>query len=257
MYIPDISLTTKEAFSRPIKHFSVPFAAPGHGFITPFWSLTYEIVFYLLAPFLLRKVNMYAALSALLFLFNFIWPEKIWELNLPLYIYGFLFVFNIYFALGVFVYKYLGRVGTVFDNIPKAGLLFIISTLVVIMYAVNFYFKTETVYSFLPSALLGVVLIGYFLKYQVRIKWLMGVGRFSYTLYITHLASVFLYLGVYWLIFQPKVPYILNYFVWMPAVFFALAIAYLQYWLVEKRTKSILNMLRRKNTIPQRQTVSA
>jgi peptidoglycan/LPS O-acetylase OafA/YrhL len=253
LYVPDLTLTTKEAFAQPQGHFSVPFAAPGHGFITPFWSLTYEIIFYLLAPFLLRKINWYAGISLVLFLINFIFPESVWKLNIPLYIYGFLFVFNIYFALGVLVYKYLGRMEGFFDKLSKFTLLAFIALLVLTMYAMNFYFKTESVFSFLPSALLGVLLIGYFLKYQVRIKWLMGIGRFSYTLYITHLASVFLYLGIYWLIVQPKVSYILNYFVWIPAVFFALGIAYLQYWLVEKRTKSILNMLRKKNVKPRKE----
>jgi peptidoglycan/LPS O-acetylase OafA/YrhL len=35
------------------------FYMPSAGFITPFWSLTYEVLFYLMAPFLLRKVNIY------------------------------------------------------------------------------------------------------------------------------------------------------------------------------------------------------
>jgi peptidoglycan/LPS O-acetylase OafA/YrhL len=85
----------------------------------------------------------------------------------------------------------------------------------------------------------------FFLKYQVRIPWLMKAGSYSYTLYITHFASVFLYLGIYWLIVKPETTYILNYFVWMPAVLFAMAIAWVQYQLVEKRTKHILNLLRK------------
>ncbi len=245
-YVPDLGLTIKEAFPKPEQHFMVLFVAPGHGFITPFWSLTYEVIFYLMAPFILRRVNLYALLSLTLFLINFILPDKIWSLGLPLYIYAFLFVFNIYFAIGVVIYKNYNKVAGVFQSISKRMLLGMIALIVIIMYAVNIYFKTETVYSFMPSALLGVALIGYFLKYNLRIKWLMGVGRFSYTLYITHLASVFLYLSIYWLIVKPDTPYILNYFVWVPAVFFVLALAYFQYWLVEKRTKNILNLLRRK-----------
>ena len=87
------------------------------------------------------------------------------------------------------------------------------------------------------------------MKIPGRIPFLMKIGSFSYTLYITHYASVFLYLGIYHLIFRPDKQYILNYFVWIPAVFFALGIAYLQYLLVERRTKDILNMLRSKKTV--------
>lgn len=245
-YIPDIGLTTKEAFADPGYRFMPAFAAPGHGFITPFWSLTYEVIFYLLAPFLLRRVNLYALISFLLFAFNFVFPKIIWSLDLPLYVYGFFFVFNIYFALGVFAYRHYDKIASAFNSLSKNLLLVLIMGTVLVMYAVNLYFKTETVYSFIPSAILSVLLIGYFLKYQVRIKWLMSVGRFSYTLYITHLTSVFLYLGIYWLLFRPTVPYILNYAVWVPAVFFVVLIAWLQYLLVEKRTKDILNMLRKK-----------
>ena len=114
------------------------------------------------------------------------------------------------------------------------------------MYAVNIYFKIETPYSFLASGALGILLIIFFLKYEIRIPWLMNVGKASYTLYITHLASVFLYLGLYWLIVKPEVPYILNYFVWMPAVGFVLLMGWIQYSLVEKRTKTWLNILRKK-----------
>lgn len=74
----------------------------------------------------------------------------------------------------------------------------------------------------------------------------MSVGKYSYTLYITHLATIFLYLAGYWLIVKPDKPYILNYFVWMPAVLFCLLIAYVQYLMVEGRSKAILNRLRKK-----------
>lgn len=217
---------------------------PGRGFITPFWSLTYEVIFYLLAPFVLRKMNWYASISFLLFAFHFFMPAVVQSWNLPLYIHEFLFVYNIYFVAGVLLYKNYDKAAQVFMQFSKPVLLAAIAGALLLMYAANLYFKIETVYSFMASALLGVLLIGFFLKYNLRISWLMGIGRFSYTLYITHLASVFLYLGIYWLVVKPQVPYILNYFVWMPAVLFVLLIAYVQYWLVEKRTKNILNLLR-------------
>lgn len=224
------------------------FYMPGQGYITPFWSLTYEVIFYLLAPFLLRRINLYVGVSLLLFGLNFIIPGKIYSIGLPRYIYEFLFVYNIYFALGVYLYSQFGLISQWFNWFPKVSWLFVIGGLLIAMYGVNFYFKIETVYSFIVSAVLSVVLITYFLNYQYRNKFLMNVGKYSYTLYITHFASVFLYLGIYWLIAKPKLPYILNYFVWMPAVLFVVLIAWLQYLLVEKRTKSILNLLRARGT---------
>lgn len=220
---------------------------PGGGFITPFWSLTYEVIFYLLAPFLLRKANLYAIISALLFLINLVMPARVTALGLPLYIHEFLFVFNVYFAAGIMLYNYYDEVTAFVAGIKKRIWHALIAGIILMMYAVNFYFQVETAYSFIVSAFLGIALIIYFLKYEVRIPWLMNVGKFSYTLYITHFATIFLYLGIYWLLVKPNVPYILNYFVWMPAVGLTLLVAWVQYLLVEKRTKNILQLLRRKS----------
>jgi peptidoglycan/LPS O-acetylase OafA/YrhL len=225
------------------------FYMPGRGFITPFWTLTYEVIFYLLAPFLLRKVNLYAIVSVILFLANFIMPGRIASIGLPLYIYEFLFLYNIYFAIGVVLYKNYEKASQVFQSFSKAALLSFMLLALALMYGANFYFKIESVYSFLASALLSILLICYFLKYNVRIKWLMGIGKFSYTLYITHFATIFLYLGIYWLVVKPHVPYILNYFIWMPAVLVCLLVAYLQYLLVERNTKRLLNKLRKKSAL--------
>jgi peptidoglycan/LPS O-acetylase OafA/YrhL len=217
---------------------------PGQGFVTPFWSLTYEVIFYLLAPFLLRKANWYAIISFLLFAVNFLAPQLTAKIQMPAYISSFLFVYNIYFVIGVTLYANYDWINNLFAKLNRKLVLVGMAGLVLSMYAVNFYFKIETVYSFMIAAVLGTMLILYFLQYQVRIKWLMAVGKYSYTLYITHFASVFLYLALYWLIAKPSVPYILNYFIWMPAVFFALGIAYIQYLLVERNTKNILGRLR-------------
>jgi peptidoglycan/LPS O-acetylase OafA/YrhL len=220
------------------------FYMPSEGFITPFWSLTYEVIFYLLAPFLVRRINWYAGISLVLFLSNMIAPDLIAALKLHVYIHDFLFVYNIYFAAGVVLYSQYDKVMHWFTALSKkVHLLAIIFTLV-LMYAVNFYLQTESSYSFIVSGIFSFLLIFFFLKYHVRIPWLMKVGMYSYTLYITHLATVFLYLGIYWFIAKPQTPYILNYFVWMPAVLFCLLVAYLQYKLVESKTKEILNRLR-------------
>ncbi len=217
---------------------------PSQGFITPFWSLTYEVIFYLLAPFLMRRVNLYASISLLCFLVNLIAPVKVMSLGLPLYFYEFIFIYNIYFVIGVLLFYNYNTIIAWFKKMSKRPILIAIFSLLFLIYGINIYLKSETVYSFMVAAALSVLLILFFLTYQVRIKWLMAIGKFSYTLYITHFASVFLYLGIYWLIAKPQVPYILNYFVWMPAVLFCLMIAYFQYVLVERQTKKILNSLR-------------
>ncbi len=236
-------------FFDPVQIIKNLFYMPGRGLITPFWSLTYEVMFYLMAPFLLRKLNVYAAVSLILFFINLVAPSFISSLKLPLYIHDYFFVYNIYFVAGILLYKNYDLVLQAFSGIKKVPMLFIMAGLLGIVYFFNLYFQKQTNYGFIFAALLGVFLIIFFLRHQVKIKWLVNIGRFSYTLYITHLASIFLYLGIYWLIFKPTVPYITNYGVWIPAVFFSLLLAYIQYILVESRTKDILNALRRKTNL--------
>jgi peptidoglycan/LPS O-acetylase OafA/YrhL len=214
------------------------------GMIAPFWSLTYEVIFYFLAPFLFRRVNLYIITSIILFVTNLLFHDLILSLGLPGYFYNFLFVYNIYFALGAGLYNNFEKIRSIVQKIPKKALLIAIVVAVLLTYGFNIYFHVGTVYSFLSAAVLGILLIVFFLEYQVQIPWLISVGKFSYTLYIVHYPTIYLYLGIYSLIFHPQTPYILNYFVWIPAVFFCLAIAYVHYSLIESRTKQILNKLR-------------
>ena len=188
------------------------FYMPTTGFITPFWSLTYEVIFYLLAPFLLRKVNIYTMVSLILFLVNFIFPDLVMSLRIPIHLHNFIFVYNIYFAIGVYLYTNYEKISGWFTNYRKIEFLFIMGGILAIMFGANFYLKLETDFTFIEASILSVVLIIFFIKYKVRIPWLMKVGEFSYTLYITHFASIYLYLAIYWLIVKPDNPVIINFF---------------------------------------------
>lgn len=223
------------------------FYMPGEGFITPFWSLTYEVIFYLLAPFLLRNVNIYVLISLLLFTLHLFSPGATGKLIPGRYLYEFLFVYNIYFAAGVFLYHKFDYIIGKMTKISRTLHLLLVIAALLLVYAVNFKMQTESSYSFIAAAVMGFLLITYFLRFQVRIPWLMKVGNYSYTLYITHLATIFVYLAIYWAVAHPTTPYILNYWVWMGAVPLCLGVAYLQYRLVESRSKQMLQRLRKKN----------
>lgn len=221
------------------------FYIPMHGFIGPFWSLTYEVIFYLLAPFLLLRINLYVLISALLFLINFLFPSMVSGFYLPRQVYEFIFIYNIYFAVGVYLYANFVKISGWFSSYTKFEFLLIFGGLLAIMFGANIYFKIETDFTFIEASMLSSVLIIFFLKYQFRVPALMQIGKFSYSLYITHFASIYIYLAIYWLIFKPTVPFISNYFVWIPAVFFVTLLGYLHYLTIERNTKNILNRLRR------------
>lgn len=236
-------------FFKPAKVVGNLFYMPMHGFVGPFWSLTYEVMFYLLAPFILRNVKLYSIISMILFACSFLFPLQIKALGIPFYIHEFLFTYNIYFSVGVLLYNYFEEANKAIRFLGRYVLLLLLLATLAATYVVNFYFQTETVYSFMIAAVLGVLLMLYFLRFRVEIPWLMKIGQFSYTLYITHFASVYLYLAIFWMISGHRDPYIVNYFVWMPAVFFVVALGWLQYSLIEKRTKKVLDLLRKPRDI--------
>ena len=188
------------------------FYVPGQGFISPFWSLTFEVIFYLFAPFLLRKPVMYITVSLFLFLLNLV--AGTWLLKLPVHqiIYDFVFIYNFYFAAGVFLYMNWDSVINIAKPVARKAFLLVLGIVLGTTYLVNFWMGTETEYSFMMAGLLGFLLIVYFIRYNVQIKWLMVVGKFSYTLYITHLATIFLYLALYWLITGYRKEYIESFF---------------------------------------------
>lgn len=232
-------------FFEPEVIFKNIFYLSSQGFLAPFWSLTYEVIFYLLAPFLLKRSSLYIVISGLLFLLNFLFPSIRFKLGLPQQIHDFIFIYNVYFAVGVFLYMKYETISGWLSGYSKIEFLIIIGGFLIIIYGANIILKIESAFTFIEAAMLSSVLIIFFLKYELRIPLLMKIGQFSYSLYISHFASIFLYLGIYWLIFEPTTPYIINYFVWIPAIFFVLLMGWIQYWLVERRTKSILEILRR------------
>jgi len=149
---------------------------PGKGYVTPFWSLTYEVLFYLLAPFLLRKINIYAAVSFVLFLANILMPATILSSGLPLPLYEFLFVYNVYFAAGILLYTHFDKANKLVEGLGKLQMIFLMLFVLAVMYGVNFYFRIETPWSFIVSGILGTLLIILFLIYKERIPCLMDVG---------------------------------------------------------------------------------
>ncbi len=222
------------------------FYLPSDGFIVQFWSLTYEIIFYILAPILFLKKRMYYYISIILFGIYLVFGESYHMIRFDSILLKYFFLYNFFFAVGWYLYYNFDVILSFLNKINRTTYVIVILFLLMSTYAINIYLQSETVWSYIPSGLLSVVLILYFLKYKIRIKPLMILGRYSYTLYITHVASIFLYHSLYYTLF-PNIdpPYIFNFLVFIPAIFFSIGVAYIQYEIIEKKTKNILNKMRK------------
>src|SRR5690606_20779075 len=73
--------------------------------ITQYWSLVYEIIFYLLIPIFIIKPRFYLFVSAILFMIHFyIFGTQYTQDNFVLL--NYFLHYNIYFAIGVALYLY-------------------------------------------------------------------------------------------------------------------------------------------------------
>lgn len=213
------------------------------GVLRPFWSLTMEVIFYLVAPFLFRVKNFYYISSAVLFLISMCIRYFGWPVH---HIINDFCFYSIFFAVGVALYNnynmVLEKAKFFLTNKAVWIALFLFFGMIGVSLVIK---KYETITAFM-AALMSVILIIYLLGNNKEIKWLINIGRFSYTLYITHFPTIFLYLSLFFLVTNATPPYIYNSFVFIPCVLLCLGVAYVHYYFVERRSKIVLDNLRKK-----------
>jgi peptidoglycan/LPS O-acetylase OafA/YrhL len=225
------------------------FFIPSKGFITPFWSLTYEVLFYLSAPILLKDktINWYVSFSILFWVYRLIFPNVLDSQPLGLYLSKFIFEYNIYFVIGICLYKKLPLINKTMDkkslyynNLIK----FFCPIFLFLTYIISVINKGECVYSFITASIFGCLLIVYFLKNQVNISFFKWVGKFSYTLYITNVTTLMLVHSLIFRYINVEPPYITNILFFFPGVIISISIAYIHYCFFEKRSMQILEKIR-------------
>jgi peptidoglycan/LPS O-acetylase OafA/YrhL len=211
------------------------------GVLRPFWSLTQEVIFYILAPFLFRNRKIYYFISIILFMgvTTLMRSGLVRETIIADYFY-----YNIFFVIGVALYnnfEWICGKASVFTT--RKSLWTAIGVFLLMIFISLFVKNYELITAFI-SAFMSIILIMYLLSQNVQVKPLIAIGRFSYTLYITHFATIMLFMTLYYLISNATPPYIYNNILFIPAILFCVGIAWLNYTLVEKRSKAILKKLR-------------
>lgn len=217
---------------------------PSGGFIETFWSLSHEIIFYILAPLLVLKRSIYYVISIILYCTGLFFSDFVSTLNIHYILKDFLFTYNFYFMMGISLFWNFNPLLSFMEKIGKSKSFILLIIMLLLTFSTNIYFKTSSIVSFTFASVFAVILILYFISFNVNISFLKKIGKYSYTLYITHLATIFLYHSLYFYFFNPENMYIENFLVFIPAIFLSLIVAYLFYLLVEKNTKSILKKLR-------------
>ena len=225
------------------------------GLLNPFWSLTHEIIFYILAPFLLLNNRIYYTGSLISFItINILFGVNV--IGLHQYIAADFLFYNFFFAIGIILYRNHEFIFSSFRFLINYKSLLIIAIIFLIMVGIsmtNNYNKNAQwalTFNAMLAAIMSSLLIFYLVNNNIRLKPLIKVGKFSYTIYITHFPSIFLYMALYYYFSKYSPPYIYSRIFFIPCIGFCLLIAYLQYRMVEKRTKYLLDKLRKNEISP-------
>ncbi len=157
-------------------------------FIDQYWSLKYEVLFYLIAPLVATRLssNYFLYLSTALYGASFLLQAPKGLLLKPLY--SFWFEYSIFFALGMWLYHHKQQAETLLSPLlerwPRVISSLVLGTIIVL----RFSFKISLFF----SALTSIIAILAIIKYRISSSWSLKLGAISYTLYISHIASIYL-----------------------------------------------------------------
>lgn len=221
---------------------------PKDNFLTPqYWSLPFEVVFYVIAPWAVRYLRSYGLPAVLLYIAGWIWMGKAYfdDEKDPILL-QFLTDYNIYFLIGILFYTYRDKL-IKFYTIGKALSLILLAVMfeaLVVMKSYVFQQQSNKITG-LVMVMFTFIMLFSGLKYNIKIRWLEFIGIFSYTLYVTHYASIYL---VKMLFFRLGFHFydIYQLYAWYVGIIVSLILAYGLYYLAEYPAINYLNKLRKK-----------
>ncbi len=217
-----------------------------HNYLThQYWSLPLEVIFYLLAPWLIKYWRIWAVLSLAgivlgVRLTGIYFHEEDDFNSILLFVYD----YSAFFLVGVLLYNYREKLVQLF---PVGKWAFYIITLVAFVLFVwvkgHLFHEVSNKVTAVISVVFTTWLLFGAMRHGVVVGWLDKLGHYSYTLYVTHLASIFcvkiISYRMGWGFYS-----INNLFVWMLGVVASVAIAYLLYLLAERPSIRWLQKMR-------------
>lgn len=220
-----------------------------HYLIMQYWSLPLEVMFYIIAPFAIMRLRWYGAATILVYLLGWYWYGMEYQnLRVGYRPFQFIFDYGIYFLVGILFYKYKEKLINSYKlNKP---MLFIVACILFELLVVTKAYvwnNVENKGSGWVMVLFTYILLFGLLKHSIRINFLEKIGAYSYTLYVTHMATIHIICVIFWNIRREF--YHINIMpVWYLGVVISLLAAWLLYWVAEYPSTKFLEKWRKSYT---------
>lgn len=241
-YYPALNRDKLSVFSDPSNTIKNLLYVNSGAYIAQFWSLIHEVFFYLIIPFALLNKKLYYVVSLIIYLIGSFIPFELLSGNL---IVLFFLKYNFYFTIGVYLFYNYDSVKEYFF-IKNTYILYAILFLLFLSAVIINYSIAVNEITFILSSFASILLIVNFLEKKINSSVMKFLGEMSYTLYIIHFASIYVfYLIIIKLGIISSLDKITLWWIWPLGVLFSVLTAYPFYYLIERNTKMILNKIRK------------
>lgn len=221
---------------------------PDNNYLTPqYWSLPYEVIFYFIAPWIIRKTKWYGIASVAGFALGWVLYKHVYLENLNgRMLTQFALDYNIYFLVGILFYKYRDLLLRTFRPGIAVSIILLLVIFECMVIAKSYLFAEEAnKFTGLTMVLFSYILLFAGLRHELRFKLMEWIGAFSYTLYVSHVATIFILK-----IILHRVGYnyyfIHSLYTWYLGIAVSVMIAWVLYYIAEYPSIQYLKKLRSK-----------
>ena len=214
------------------------------GFNIPYWSLLFEGLFYLIVPFWVTRPKFYFYFSFALFIIGILFNINSQYGNLC----SFIFSYNIYFAVGQFLYHNLNRVTQWVASISYSKMILYLLCILLFGCTIIFDLYDRPIeYANITGGLFACSLIVLFLSFEFTdhpfLLLLKKLGEVSFSLYLIHMPILIL---VYAIINHYTHTPVFYGFVYPIGVAVALLLSFPFYWYIEAPSVRWISSLKKR-----------
>lgn len=213
------------------------------GVMTPqYWSLVYEVVFYILAPFLFFIPSFFALFVSLIFYSYSIvfFGGDIFSFDNVFY--SFFFDFLIFFSFGSFLFFNFARFS--FLQVKKKFFYILCSFMFIGVIVMKKIFLFPDKVTFLFVIFVSLFLIVNVNHHRFKNRVLFFLGDISYSLYLNHFLIIYCVEHFLYYFFDYSRQDLTNYYLWFFCVPLCVFFSYLMWLFFEKYTIKVLDKRR-------------